>query len=108
MPARLRVCAHPRRNHYVEQRLEGAARLVSSCLRSRVTLLARVEEQPNWQSTINSAERLPRVSCAFRNYAAWGNKDEECAALLPALPAEAVRQRVLRANIWLKHRVHIQ
>ena len=66
MLSRLRVCAHRPRQHSFAQRVEGAARLAVSKLRSRVTLPATVEQQEHWQAALDSAERLPCLSCAFR------------------------------------------
>ena len=108
MLARLRLCPPPRRQHAFEQRSADAARLASSCLRSRVTIPAHVEEQQNWQATIDSAERLPRACCAFRNCRDWDKEDEKFAAQLPARPADAYWDRVLRAHIWRQRRVQIQ
>ena len=108
MLARLRVCPPPRRQHAFEQRSAGAARLASSCLRSRVTIPAHVEEQGDWQATIDSAERLPRVSCAFRNCPWYKMADDEAAGRRPDPEAEAYWDRALQAHILEEHNLQIQ
>ena len=99
MLARLQLCPEPRRQHAFEQRSAGAARLASVCLRSRVTLFAHVEEQENRQATIDSAERLPRVSCALRNCPGLEMADGEAAGRRPDSEAEAYWDRYLQAHI---------
>ena len=108
MLARLRLCPPPRCQHAFEQMACGAARLASSCLRSRVTIPAHVEEQENWQATIDSAERLPRVSCAFRNCPWYKMADDEAAGRRPEPQAEAYWDRALQAHILEDHTLQIQ
>ena len=87
MLSRLRVCAHRPRQHSFAQRVEGAARLAASKLRSRVTLPATVEQQEHWQAALDSAERLPCLSCAFRTCPYVGEAPDEA-----ALQAHIVRE----------------
>ena len=55
MLSQLNLCTHRPRKHWFEQRLEGAARLAKEHLRSRVTISANLEEDPNSQALIDSA-----------------------------------------------------
>ena len=67
MLSHLRLCAHRPRKHWFEQRLEGAARLAKDHLRSRVTISANLEKDPNSQYLIDSAMSLHRMHCAFKS-----------------------------------------
>ena len=107
MLARLQLCPWPRRQHAFEQRAAGAARPASACLRARVTLPADLADQPNWQEMINSADRLPRICCAFRTCDGFEKADEDEAAQ-DEKKAEPFWDRVLKAHILRKHKNEIQ
>ena len=66
MMARISVCPQRPRRHAFEKRLDGAARLAASHLRSRVTLPLELDAVADLESVLDAAERLPLVSCAFR------------------------------------------
>jgi len=63
-----RLCVFPQRlrKHAFEERLDGAARLAVSHLRRRVTLPPELETRQDLQGVLDTALRLPIVSCAFR------------------------------------------
>ena len=107
MLARLRVSPERSRKHAFELRQEGAARLAASQLRRRVTLPSDVEEQDDLQAKLDTAERLPRVSCAFRGCSGPQKADEEEAAKSKA-ESESFWDRTLRCHILRKHKEEIQ
>jgi len=116
MLSHLRLCAHRPRKHWFEQRLEGAARLAKDHLRSRVTISANLEKDPNSQALIDSGMSLPRIHCAFTS--CTGSFEEvfkEDEAKVRALQkesgsldedphAQAFGDRVLKEHIVRQHK----
>ncbi len=92
MLARIRVCPHRPRKHWLESRCEGAARLAASHLRSRVTLPPELEDVADLQAVLDVAERLPLEVCAFRGCAWTSPADAEDP------PGEGLRDHVLEAH----------
>ena len=107
MVARVRVSLERSRKHAFELRQEGAARLAASQLRMRVTLPSDVEEQDDLQAKLDIAERLPRVSCAFRGCSGPQKADEEEAAK-GGPESESFWDRTLRCHIQRMHKEEIQ
>ena len=121
MLSHLCLCPHRPRKHRFEQRLEGAKRLAETHLRSRVTIPAKVEQDPNSQATIDSAMSLPRIHCAFATCTACTEKDFALAAKAEReidrlsssqgdddWHAEAFWNRVLKPHIVRQHNDEIQ
>ena len=116
MLSHLRLCPHRPRKHWYEKRLEGAERLAETHLRSRVTIPATVEEDPNAQASIDSAMSLPRIHCAFAKCTACTEDDfaEDAKAVREIdrvsgwqdddRHAEAFWDRVLKAHILRQHK----
>ena len=90
-------------------------------MRSRVTIPAKVEQDPNSQASIDSAMSLPRIHCAFATCTACTEKDFAFDAKsvreidrLRSSPedddwhAEAFWDRVLKAHIVRQHKDEIQ
>ena len=120
MLSHLRLCPHRPRKHSFEKRLEGAERLADTHLRSRVTIPATVEQDPNAQASIDSAMSLPRIHCPFAKCTASTEEafadDAQAVRKLDRVSgcqdddrhAEAFWDRVLEAHINREHKSVIQ
>ena len=65
MMFRIRAETDPPRKPEPQRRMDAAARLAEH-LRARVTLPAEFEAETNVQAKLDSGDRLPPVSCAFK------------------------------------------
>ena len=120
MLSQLNLCTHRPRKHWFEQRLEGADQLAKKHLRSRVTISANLEKDPNSQALIDSAMSLHRIHCAFTSctgsFEEVFKEDEEKVRALQKESesldedphAEVFWDRVLKEHIVRQHKDEIR
>ena len=104
--SRLQITSYRPRRHFFEHLLEASEELANVWLRRRVTIPAELELSGRANSLIDSAERLPSVTCAFKGCTGCEQPTKKFIAS-SRYQTDCPSDRQLRAHILAKRSAQI-